>query len=205
MLLFYIPSSKEIRNIYAVYQLVSFLLWSLYFSYFVSDLWYPKRKSCLVIKHQMPPTQPICHTSVSVLALTPTSILWGYLLVKHMTALQYTWDVSEATERTHTSLIFFYPACKLVFKVDFLVAVKRRYVDLILTSKEFADLFAFVISTRREGGAWSQWWKRDVPNPGPRTSLGRWTLLLYPSQRGSSFMANRAAYRKSNLDCFATV
>lgn len=72
------------------------------------------------------------------------------MLVKHMTALKYTLEVSEATERMHTSLIFFYPACKLVFKVDFLVAVKRRFVDLILTSKKFADLFAFGILTRTE-------------------------------------------------------
>lgn len=88
----YIPSSKELRSTYAVYQLVSFLLWSLYFSYSVSDLWYPKRKLCLVIKHQMPSTQPICHTSVSVLALTPTSIL----------ALKHAREVSEATERMLT-------------------------------------------------------------------------------------------------------
>lgn len=167
------------------------------FFLFCLSVWYPKRKSFLVIKHQMPPTQPICHTSVSVLALTPTSILWGYLLVKHMTALKYTWDVSEATERTYTSLISFYPACKLVFKVDFLVVVKRRFADLILTSKEFADLFAFGISTRTEAGAWSQWWKRDVTNPGHTTSLGGWTLLLCPPQRGSSFMANITATEKA--------
>lgn len=149
----------------------------------------------------MPSTQPICHTSMSVLALTPTSIL----------CLLSTWQplntekLSEATERTHTSLIFFYPACKLVFKTDLLAAVKRRFVDLILTSKEFADLFAFGILTRTEAGAWSQWWKRDVPNPGPRTSLGGWALLLYPSQRGLLIYGQQSCLQEKQFNCFATV
>lgn len=74
-----------------------------------------------------------------------------------MTALKYAREVAEATERTHTSLIFFYPACKLVSKVELLVAVER-FVDLILICKEFADLLAFDISTntKKEAGAWSQ-------------------------------------------------
>lgn len=171
----YLLSSKKIRNIYSLYQVPSLI--PLFFLFCLTSL-VSKKKSCLIIKQQMPSTQPMCHTSVSVLALTPTSILWGYLLIKHMAALKYAQEVSEATERTHTSLIFFYPACKLVLKLKFLVTAKRRFGDLILNSKEFTDLLAFGISTRTEAGAWSQWWKRDVQHPAHTTSLRGWTSLL---------------------------
>lgn len=59
----YLPSSKKIRNIYSVYQ-VSFLI-PLFFLFCLTSL-VSKKNSCLIIKHQMPSTQPMCHTSVSV-------------------------------------------------------------------------------------------------------------------------------------------
>lgn len=173
--LFLLPTKLKKNQKYFFYQVPSLI--PLFFLFCLTSL-VSKKKSCLIIKQQMPSTQPMCHTSVSALALTPTSILWGYLLIKHMAALKYAQEVSEATERTHTSLIFFYPACKLVLKLEFLVTAKRRFGDLILNSKEFADLLAFGISTRTEAGAWSQWWKRDVQHPAHTTSLRGWTSLL---------------------------
>lgn len=188
----YLPSSKELRNIYAVYQLVSFLLWPLYFSYSVSDLWYPKRKSCLVIKQQTPSTQPICHTSVPVLALTPTSIL----------ALEHAWEGSEATERIHTSLIFFYPTCKLVYKVELLVAVKRRFVDPILTSKGFANSLLVFPSTRRtEAGAWSQWWKR-CSAPWSHNFTGRLNLTFKPLTEGVLIYGQQSCLQQKQFELF---
>lgn len=71
----YLPSSKEFRNIYAVYQSVSVFLWSLYFPILSQIFGIQKGNHGWLLSTKCPPTQPICHTSASVLALTPTSIL----------------------------------------------------------------------------------------------------------------------------------
>ena len=155
----------------------------------------------------MPSTQSIWHTRVSVLAHKLTAILYDYLLVKHMTALKYAWQVSEATESTQTYLIFFYPVYKLIFKVELLAVVKKRFVDLTLTLQNLlVYLFLMFPTWRTEAGIWSQQQKWDIQlTQLGFTTLTGWTILFNLSQRGSSLMANRAALSKSSLNCFATV
>lgn len=116
----YLPSSKKPRNLYPVYQLSSLI--PLFFPILPQIFGIQKENHAWVLSTKCPlPNQ--CATQVCQCPHSNFN-LRGYLLLMHMTALKKAPKVSEATERTHTSLIFFYPACKLVFKVDLLVAVK---------------------------------------------------------------------------------
>lgn len=206
----YLPQASNNSKIFRQF-INQFLLWLLYFPCFTSDLCYSEGKPSLVIKHQISCTQPICHIkSVSVGPQINCNPL--RLLAHYAHASPEIYIIRVRSYRKHPDLTDFLLPC--------------MYMDIQSWTPHNCEEKIYRPNPHLKRLHWFTcfWWFQQheeqrkvsdlsggsetssslLPQLGFTTLTG-WTRLFNPLQRGSSFMANRAAFSKSSLNCLATV